>query len=144
MTKRPKSTKYFIITEPYGFAEFEVTPDDVRGSVVADPENCAAARACKRLPGVKQAWVFRTRTVLLRDDGTAVRFKNPAALQKTVEGYDATAGLFPPGVYKLRPINPGSRKEKRDALNAANPKRENKGIRPHRQPDSRPASAVIR
>jgi hypothetical protein len=137
MSKKPKSSKWLTITEPYNFEEFEVTADDVRGSVVADPENCAAARACKRIPGVKQAWVFRTRTVLLREDGTAVRYKNPASLRKTVEGYDVTAGLFPPGTYKLRPINPGSRKEKRAILNAANPKRENRGIRPHKQPKER-------
>jgi hypothetical protein len=142
--KRPKSSKWLEITEPYGFAEFEVTPDDVRGSVVADPENCAAARACKRLPGVKQAWVFRTRTVLLREDGTAVRFKNPASLQRTVEGYDASAGMFPPGTYKLRPINAGSRRERRAILNAKNPKRENLGVRKIKEADSRPVNAVIR
>lgn len=137
MSKRPRSSKWLEITEPYSFEEFEVTADDVRGSVVADPENCAAAKACKRIPGVKQAWVFRTRTVLLREDGTAVRYKNPAALKRTVEGYDVTAGLFPPGAYKLRPINTGSRKERRKILNDANPKRLNKGTRPHKQPKER-------
>jgi len=142
MTK-PYNSKKLTVYEPQEGSEFEVTADDVRGSVVADPENCAAARACKRLPGVKQAWVFRTRTILLREDGIAVRYKNPNGLRRMVEGFDMTAGLFPPGTYKLAPINEGSRMEKRKALNQKNPKRENKGVRPHRQPDSRP-NVVLR
>lgn len=137
MTNRPTSRSKTVV-EPYTDREFTVTEDDVRGSVVANPEACAAARACTRLEGIVAAWVFRTRTLLLREDGVVERYKNPASLTRTIEGYDSTAGYFPPGTYNLRPINPGSRVEKRKVLNAANPNRENRGIRPHRQPKTRP------
>lgn len=142
MTKRPKSGKHKTIFEPSIGTEFTVTTENVRGSVVADPENCAAAKACAQLDGIEHAWVYRTRTILLRDDGSYVRYKNPASLTRTVEGYDASAGVFPPGTYKLNPINRGSRAERRAQLNAKNPKRQNRGIRPHRQPKERPNHVI--
>lgn len=142
MSKRPNSRTRTIV-EPLEGRDFDVEAVDVKDSIVLNPEHCAAARACKRgIEGVVNAWVYRTRTSLLMSDGTVHRYKNPAALTKTIEGFDNTAGFFPPGTYKLNPINPGSRTERRKVLNEKNPKRENRGIRPHRQPKHRPGMLV--
>ena len=89
--------------------EFTVTNEDVKGSVVADTENCAAACALKHDPHIEAAWVTRTRTVIqFADDhpdkklaGKMLRYQNPAAMKNAVVGYDVTAGTFPPGTYRL-------------------------------------------
>lgn len=81
---------------------FEVLPVDAKGSRVGDPEECAGACALRRIPYVQHAWVQRSTTTLLLEDGTVVRGENAAEMQATVEGYDSTAGLFPPGKYRIK------------------------------------------
>lgn len=80
---------------------FTVLPEHVQGSHVRDPEQCAGACALKDLPEIKNAWVMRTRTFLEHADGQMFKWANPVNLQKAVEKFDVTAGLFPPGEYKL-------------------------------------------
>lgn len=110
--KHPKSCKQYTIKyadEPF---EFEVKTKDVKGSRVADTENCAAACALKSLPGVTRAWVTRARTVI-EVEGQMLRYKNPAALRREVEKFDTTAGLFPPGKYRLQVVSEAERTHKR-------------------------------
>lgn len=93
--------------EPYTFT---VTyKEHVKGSVVGDTQRCAAAKALSSQPGVKNAWVTRLRTYIEFEDGMVLKFRNPENVRKAVDGFDGTAGLFPPGTYRLFPVNPGDR-----------------------------------
>jgi len=95
---------------------FVVKEEDAIGSVVADPSRCAAASALTHMPGVEAAEVRRTTTrIRFAADapdvpeswrGRWVRWRNPAALKNGVEHFDRTAGLFPPGEYRLQPHGP--------------------------------------
>lgn len=128
-----KKSKYPIghhIVEPEEEFAFTVADDDVVGSVVADKESCAAARALCRLPDVEHAWVFRTRTLVRRTSGVIERYENPVTLQRAVAGFDDSAGLFPAGEYKLKPLTPADRREGKRAWNMANKERRG-GKRPY-------------
>lgn len=100
-----------IIEEPLTELKFTVVDDDVVGSVVADKESCAAARALCRIPEVEHAWVFRTKTLVKLTSGVIQRYNNPFGLTKAVEKFDDSAGLFPAGEYTLKPLNPSNRRE---------------------------------
>jgi hypothetical protein len=82
---------------------FTVTRDDVKGSVVADYEECAGAHALCKLSNVKHAWVLNDITYLEFTDGSYGRGINGGKLSNGVRKFDQTAGLFPPGVYAIRP-----------------------------------------
>ena len=119
--KKKTHSKYPVgkkITEPDTELAFTVVDDDVVGSVVADKEDCAAARALCRLPDIEHAWVFRSRTLIRFTSGAIERYENPASLRKAIEGFDNSAGLFPPGDYVLKPLKPSNRREAKVAWNA--------------------------
>jgi hypothetical protein len=118
---------------------FTVDVDDVKGSVVGDTQNCAAACALRMYPHVNKAWVMRTRTIIEFKDshpqwgGRTLRWMNPRNLQTAVEHFDGTAGLFPPGIYDLRVVTPARRVKKRD--------RKVTGTRPYTQ-KNKPSWAI--
>lgn len=118
------------ITEPTTEMTFTVGQDDVIGSVVADKESCAAARALCRMPDVEHAWVFRSVTLVKLASGEIQRYKNPKGLQKAVEKFDDSAGLFPAGDYVLKPLGPTHRKEYKRKWNEAHKDRSG-GKRPY-------------
>lgn len=133
--KKKTASKYPIsigrvIEEPETELAFTVVNDDVVGSVVADKESCAAARALCRIPDIEHAWVFRTRTLIRRSDGSIERYENPRNLQKAVEGFDDSAGLFPAGDYTLKPLTPGDRRDHKRKWNETHPARRG-GKRPY-------------
>jgi hypothetical protein len=121
--------------------QFTVTREDCKGSVVSDACKCASAVAIKRQldKAVLEVWVKRTRTFIEYKDGRILRFANPVDLQKTIENYDVTAGLFPPGDYVLTPIPLSDRKGERAKRGAYFTSHQSKGIRKHR---TRPAFAL--
>lgn len=130
-----KAAKYPVsrgktIEEPETELTFTVVEDDVVGSVVADKEECAAAKALCRLPDIEHAWVFRSRTLVMRSSGVLERYQNPSSLAKAVDGFDNSAGLFPAGEYKLEPLRPSARRAAKKAWNEAN-KNRNGGKRPY-------------
>jgi hypothetical protein len=131
-----KSSRYPIsagrdIKEPNTGLKFVVLNEDVIGSTVADKENCAAARALCRLSDINHAWVFRTRTLVQRKNGSIERYSNPKRLQTTVENFDSTAGFFPAGEYELRAVTKGQRREAKRERNERNKNRAG-GVRPYK------------
>ena len=97
---------------------FTVSKEDVKGSRVAHKTECAGARALCSIPGIEKAWVSRTRTVILFTSGIMLKWTNPVKLERAVDQYDGTAGLFPVGEYILRPLRktdrPGVRHQRKD------------------------------
>lgn len=134
--KEPKTySKYPIsvgrvIDEPHTELTFSVVEEDVVGSVVADKESCAAARALCRMPDIEHAWVFRSITLVKHTDGKIERYQNPANLRKAVEGFDNSAGLFPAGDYVLKPLTTAHRREAKRKWNEAHKDRHG-GRRPY-------------
>ena len=84
--------------------DFIVGVENAIGSIVGDHASCAAACALKKRKDIAGAWVMRTRTYIEFIDGRILRYLNPAPLQRAVEQFDLTAGLFPPGKYRLLPV----------------------------------------
>ena len=76
---------------------------DVKGSVVGSIEQCAGAHGLRRLSGVIDARVMKSTTYVEFEDGRILKYRNPAPLNQAVDGFDHTAGLFPPGRYRLEP-----------------------------------------
>lgn len=109
-----------VIEEPDTELVFTVEDNDVVGAVVADKESCPAAKALCRLPDVEHAWVFRSITLVKHTSGKIERYQNPRTLQKVVEGFDNSAGLFPAGEYVLKPLGPSGRSGYKRAWNEAN------------------------
>ena len=119
-----------VIEEPDTELVFTVEDNDVVGAVVADKEDCPAAKALCRLPDVEHAWVFRSVTLVKHTTGVIERYQNPSTLRKAVEGFDNSAGLFPAGEYVLKPLNPSHRKDAKRRWNEANKERSG-GKRPY-------------
>lgn len=118
------------VEEPATELVFTVENGDVVGSVVADKESCAAARALCRMPDIEHVWVFRSRTLVKRSNGVIERYANPTSLTKAVEGFDNSAGLFPAGEYKLKPLSAGKRREAKRKWNETHRNRHG-GKRPY-------------
>lgn len=115
---------------------FTVTyKEHVKGSVVGDTQRCAAARALSSQPGIKNAWVTRLRTFIEFDDGMLLKYRNPTNVERAVDNYDGTAGLFPPGTYVLTPVNAANRIGAR----ASRPRSE-----PGREKSKRPRKSALR
>lgn len=130
-SKYPRSiTGRREIIEPTTEMTFSVVEEDVVGSVVADKESCAAARALCRMPDVEHAWVFRSVTLVKLTSGEYQRYKNPRNLQKLVERFDDSAGLFPAGDYVLRPLPESHRRAYKKKWNDAHKDRSG-GKRPY-------------
>jgi hypothetical protein len=73
-----------------------------------DPEACAAAKAAKRLRGVLEARIYRTRSYLLHRNSKGPgkhwkRYITPASIRTEIVSFDRGAE-FDPGDYRLRPI----------------------------------------
>lgn len=133
--KKKQKSRYPIsigkeILEPETELTFTVSDDDVIGSVVADKEGCAAAKALCKMADIEHAWVFRSRTLIRRTDGVIERYANPRTLKKAVEGFDSSAGFFPAGEYQLQPLRASSRKDAKRRWNDKNKDRHG-GTRPY-------------
>jgi len=111
-------------TEPFFFT---VELSDVIGSTVGDYNKCAAARACRSMKNIEDAWVSRDRTVLLFTNGKLLKYQNPELLTAAVDQYDKTAGMFPPGNYRLRCVSTKQRSGGKDGSGT----HKKDGTRPH-------------
>lgn len=76
-----------------------ITKADIQGAVANNQTCCAIARALKRKPGVKEAYVFRS-VVWIEQDEHLVRYGLPPSLQKEIVSFDRS-GDFRPGHYGL-------------------------------------------
>jgi hypothetical protein len=72
-----------------------------------DPSNCAAAKAFKREPGVKEARVYRSRTYLRKTDSAGQdyweRTGTPNSVRAEIIAMDK-GGKFEPGDYVFPPL----------------------------------------
>lgn len=81
-----------------------VTTGDIRKAKVKDPSACAAALACKRDLGAKEAQIHKSRTYL-RFNGHWTRYLTPASLQAEIVAFDR-GGRFEPGEHRLTKMAP--------------------------------------
>jgi len=71
-----------------------------------DPNNCAAAKAAKRLPGVSEARIYRSRAYLLHKSPEGKfwkRYITPASIRNEIISFDR-GSYFDPGEYTLLPL----------------------------------------
>lgn len=85
-----------------------ITAGDISRSDKKDPTHCAAALACKRMKGVKEARVHLTRVYVRQNDGNVLRYTTPARLKGEIIAFDR-GGQFEPGDYTLNPPAPSQR-----------------------------------
>lgn len=79
-----------------------VTPHDIASSRSKAPNNCAVAKACKRLQEVEDVRVHLTRT-FLKVGNRWYRFRTPTAIRQEIIAFDR-GGSFEPGTYTLLPV----------------------------------------
>jgi len=82
---------------------FKVEKRDIENGQPNDPCACAAARALRRTFNLKEVFVFRDVTYMLRKDGTAMRYHTSPALRLETVVFDRQ-GQFYPGEYDLGPM----------------------------------------
>src|SRR5580765_2932088 len=87
----------------------EVESCDKEGASPGNPQNCVAAKGLKRMPGVVEARVYRSR-VYIRMNGAQhwTRYTAPRSLAIEEEMFDR-AGEFEPQKFKLSVLKPSSR-----------------------------------
>jgi hypothetical protein len=81
-----------------------VSKEDRRRSKPKDPNNCAAAISCRRLPEVLDAQIYLSRSYLLmKDDMKWHRLKTPNRIQKQMVAFDQGVS-FQTGEYEFIPL----------------------------------------
>jgi hypothetical protein len=82
----------------------QIIKADRRRARPKDPNNCAAAIACRRLPEVMDAQIYLSRSyILMRDDMKWHRLKTPNAIQKQMIAFDQGVA-FQIGIYEFIPL----------------------------------------
>lgn len=85
-----------------------ITPRDINNSKVRSPDDCAIAKACRRILHT-EVKVHLSRTYVLdKEKGVWVRFKTPQRAARELIAYDR-GGSFAPGDYTLSCISPNAR-----------------------------------
>jgi len=79
-----------------------ITRTDISRSDRKEPSHCAAALACKRMKGVKEARVHLSRVYIRQNNGNVLRFVTPQRLKSEIIAFDR-GGQFEPGDYTLYP-----------------------------------------
>lgn len=85
-----------------------ITADDVRRADPKRPDECAAARACRRDLHAIEARVHLSRIYVRTTKDKWTRYSTPAALRSEIIAFDR-GGAFAPGQYTLSPLKPSSR-----------------------------------
>lgn len=88
-----------------------ITAGDVKNAKVKDPSHCAAALACKRDLGAKEAQIHKSRTYL-KFNGHWTRYLTPNSLQAEIVAFDR-GGTFEPGEYRLTKMAPSRKFNKK-------------------------------
>ena len=90
----------------------EITSRDVANSSRKDPNNCAAAVACKRQEHVKDVRVHLSHTYVDVGD-KFIRYVTPNRMRTEIVAFDRGV-QFEPGQYNLRPPQPSHKLGARD------------------------------
>lgn len=90
------------VVDTKGKRRLIISHSDIRGASIKDPENCAAAVALRREPGVQEARVYLSRTYLKEGD-KYIRYLTPRSLRDEVVAFDR-GGKFEPGAHVLLPV----------------------------------------
>jgi hypothetical protein len=85
----------------------EITDNDVKTSDRKQPNSCAAAKACLRIPGIQKARIHIS-TAYLFNGKLWKRYRTPAAIGREIISFDRGAN-FTAGDYELRPLQPSHR-----------------------------------
>ena len=82
----------------------QVTKEDRRRARPKDPNNCAAAISCRRLPDVLDAQIYLSRSyILMKADMKWHRLKTPSRIQKQMIAFDQGVS-FQSGIYDFIPL----------------------------------------
>lgn len=91
-------------TEPL---EFEIPKNAKwrRGLIIGDPNACSAAKGCKDIPEVADAFILAKMAIIVFNDGRQIRYRHDGLIPKSQDEFLMT----PPGTYSLRPVPPSLR-----------------------------------
>jgi len=121
----PNVTRVIDATTPL---HITVSKRDVSGATPKKPEDCAMARACKRLRHADGAIIRPSRAYIIRGN-TAIRYAVPPSVGREIVVFDRHSD-FKPGDYHLSAITKskrlgrrqGSDSPKRNASSRSKPK----------------------
>lgn len=109
-----------------------ILPQDVKAGRKKRPDCCAAAQACMRQMGAKQAKVHLTR-VYVEKPNEWIRFKTPRSLRVEIISFDR-GHRFESGDYNLAPLQPsiqGRTSTKQTRRKTGTHPQRGKRIKPH-------------
>lgn len=113
------------------------TESDIKRAKRKDPTCCVAATAIKRMKGVKQVRVYRSRTyVQYAGDAHWTRYKTPVRLAANTVTYDK-AGIFDLEDYTFSPLQPTQRAAARKARVQSGEEGRSNGIKNGKRPRHR-------
>lgn len=98
-----------------------ISKEELKGSVIGDPMNCAGARACKKQQHAKYAWIGASMAILCFSNETLIRYRHNGQLP-----HKHDKGMFPIGTYKFMSICKADLQGKREER-----RKQNKSIRPN-------------
>lgn len=91
-------------TEPLEFT----VPKDPRwrkGLVVGEPNGCTAAKGCRDIPEVVDAFILAKVAFIVFDGGDIVRYEHEGLIPNQLDNFIMT----PPGTYRLNAVSPSHR-----------------------------------
>lgn len=85
-----------------------VTARDIRGASIKEPNQCAIARACRRVLHVKEARIHLSRMYLRTNDHNWVRYAVPKSARAEMIAFDR-GGNIEPAEFKFDRVKPSDR-----------------------------------
>jgi hypothetical protein len=96
------------VTDATRSLELHITARDIAHADNKNPEDCVAARACRRQFHAKEARIHLGRTYIRLNDNNWIRLRTPKPLRDEIIAFDR-GGKFEPGDFLLSPVVPADR-----------------------------------